>query len=79
MPILLASKLVFAKVFWRFKNVLQLNFKDFQGPKWMKENFKNFQGLEKDSKIQGFQDAHKLILSPTSRAWENSCPVIGDE
>ena len=43
--ILVASKLVFTKVFWRFENVPQLKFKDFQGPKWMKENFKNFLGL----------------------------------
>jgi len=31
--ILVASKLVFTKVFWKFENVPQLKFKDFQGPK----------------------------------------------
>ena len=56
--ILVASKLVFTKVFWRFENVPQLKFKNFQGLKWMKENFKDFQGLVLENSLvsKGFQD-----------------------
>ena len=42
-----------------------------QGPKWTKENFKDFQGLEKGLlKFKGFQDAYEPWL------WDkNICDV----
>ena len=43
-----------------YQTVLRLKFKDFQGPKWTKENFKGLKGLEKGLlKFKGFQDAYE--------------------
>ena len=64
-------KPVFANFFWRFKNIPQLKFKDFQRPKWRQKNFKSFKPLkkEKDSKIQGifkgFQDTYEPCAGST--------------
>ena len=60
--ILVASKLVFTKVSWRFENVPQLKFKYFQGPKWMsEEEFQEFSrpSTQKFIGFQGFQDAYE--------------------
>ena len=59
--ILVASKLVFTKVLWRFENVPQLKFKYFQGPKWMNEE--EFQEFSRPStqKFIGFQGFSRRV------------------
>ena len=46
--ILLALNCYLPRFFRKFENVTWLKFKDFQKPKPMEENFKDFQGLEKE-------------------------------
>ena len=60
-----AFKLVFAKVFWRFENVPRSKVKDFPGPKWMKKNFKHFERVEKNSKIQEFSRRVQPVREPS--------------
>ena len=63
--ILVASKLVFTKVLWRFENVPQIKFKYFQGPKWMnEEEFQEFSKQDFSNILHAFPVGVFAVYTP---------------